>query len=188
MLRAMFRKRTQGDFVVREEVRGRHLHTRAGVRADLLCHATPALQARGFPQGWFVVETKHMDFQRQPAIRLYETLAQTVSYQDSVFWVERGWARPLFATVLINAQEAAAPHAAFRAQKRRWAEVLEMGAHLGAGYFEFPGDTLWKLKFGQGLFFHSRTGPGTGMWQVPHGLARRVGSRYVPVSNGVPPL
>ena len=183
-LRQAFRERTRGDFVVLEEVWGRHAQPKGSVRADLLCHATPALQARGFPRGWFVVETKHMDFLRQPADRLYDTLGQAVSYGNSEFWVDGEWVRPLFATMLINAQQGPVAHPAFKAQKRRWAEVLEMGARLGTGHIQFYGGTAWGVKFGRGLFYHSHGGPGPGMWQLPHGLVRRVGSRYLHVADG----
>lgn len=183
-LRLGFRMWTAHDFTVLEEVEGRHLDTGAGVRADLVCHASAALQARGFPQGWFVVETKFMNFAHDPAVRVDETLAQAKSYGDSEFRVDGAWVRPLFDTVLINAQAAPAAGpllAAFAAQQQRWEHGLDLVARMGTGHFDLYREGTWTLKFGQGLFFDSKRGPGEAMREGPHGLLRQVGSRLVPL-------
>ncbi len=175
---------------MREEVEGRHLHTGARVRADLMCQASTALQSRGFPAGWFVAETKFMAFGRDPAVRVDETLAQATSYGESEFGVDGKWVRPLFATVVINPQPPAPAAsrpgwAAFAAQQQRWEHGLDLVARMGTGHFDFYSDRRWTLKFGQKLFFDSTTGPGEAMREGPHGMLRQVGSRLVPWKVGV---
>lgn len=174
-LRKGFRHSAGNDFEIIEEVVGVHLLSSAPVKADFVCRPLPSLCERGFPQGWFVIETKHLDFTRHESKRLYESFWQAVTYGQSEFSVNGESVRPTFTAFVVPEQPNQRENLPFQAQKRRWDILLELGVYANVGRFEFERDA-WVLWFGQARLFHSVRG----LNKVPRGLQRYVGSRSLP--------
>ena len=175
VLRRDFRKVTEGSFDIREEVPGIHRLENVRVKADLLCYPNEALIARGFPSGWFVIETKRLDFAAHESKRFYEAFWQSVSYQQSEFIIDGKTIQPVFTALVVNHQPNQRENAVFQAQKRRWQILKELGVYANVGFFNLNAHDGWELLFGQARFFHSARG----LNSVPRGLRKYVGSRAI---------
>lgn len=176
--RERFREYTERDFEIFEEVPGTHLLSSSLVKADFVCRPRPSLCQQGFPQGWFVVETKYLDFAQHDSKRLYESFWQTVTYGQSEFNVMGQNIRPAFTAFVVTEQRNQALNAPFQAQKRRWQILMELGVYANLGFFEFE-QNAWVLWFGQARLFHSKRG----LSNIPCGLKTYVGSRTLPRPN-----
>lgn len=171
-LQSHFKNCLQDAFMILDEVPGVHLLEESSVRVDFLCHARPWLIERGFPVGWFVVETKHIDFFQHESKRLYESFWQAVTYTQCRFRVNEDWVTPRFSALYINKNPSTKNYAPAAAQARRWAILTELGVYSNVGIFRLTDSLNWSLWFGQGRLFDITSGLGN----VPRGLKKYVGN------------
>lgn len=173
LLRKKLTTTLEADFFLHHEVSGIHLLTGDKVRADLLCYPRNHLINHGFAATWFIIETKHLNFSTHESKRLYMTAWQAITYRHSEFFIAGATVRPAFAALFVNDSPPNYSNLSETAQRRRWDILTEFILYANVGYFRLDDSGRWKLFFGRGRYFDSKTG----ISKVPRGLKKYVGSK-----------
>ena len=167
--RNALRRALESDFVVHEGWTGRHKHAGERVKYDLVIQPRQHLVARGFHEGYVVIEAKLFvqDDKTAHDVKARDLLWQCIVYAYSEIHVPGGQTqRPLFVLYHLGGQGVdASAQAEF--------SILHHFVHRGGvGRLDIAAGGDWAMRFGGSFYFRSRYGRG------PHnvGIKRQTGS------------
>lgn len=167
--RNALRRALESDFVVYEGWTGRHKHAGERVKYDLVIHPRQHLVARGFHEGYVVIEVKLFDQDDKKAhdVKARDLLWQCIAYAFSEIDVPGGHCQPpLFVLFYLGGDGIDPKH---QAEFNALARFVQRG---GVGRLETSAGSDWAMRFGGSFYFRSRYGRG------PHnvGTKRQTGS------------
>lgn len=165
-LAAWLKSHLHADFILHQEVRGRHLAENLGVRIDFVAYPKQHLIDAGFEAGPFGIEVKFIDPMNGFSRKASRAFWQTVTYTDSEFYVDGKPVRLNFAMLFSNLGFDAEYKLLASDDVEQWRAFVNLAHHSKVARLEVKGTKArleqWTIMFSSNAYFYRKAEFGTG--------------------------
>lgn len=141
------------DFVLIEEVPGRHLIEQSPLRIDFLAFQKQHLINAGFGEFWFGIEAKEIRESTTQTKKINRLIWQCITYAQSEFQSPAGIHRPPFVLLCVNTEPKHEDHCF-----EQWLRLTHFAQYGNVGVMELQ--PYWKIRFGSCRYYGKKEGKG----------------------------